>query len=263
VALDPELADAHAWLGGALLNLGHVDEAIAAVNEAVRLEPENGQAYQALGRAYWAGKGDFAAAIPAFRKAIELNPEAGYSYLQLGLLLAWEGKYEEAEAICRRAVELQDQYISGNAGLQVVGANARLGYVFYLQGRYEEAIREYERGLAFVASSDHALKERTSIEITMKIGAAYLRMGRAEEAARFFDRALKSFDARVAKGADDPYTRYYIACLLALRNDEEKALDVLERVYASLPALTAARARRDPDLDNLRGRPRFEAILNG
>ena len=263
VALDPELADAHTWLGGALLNLGQVDEAIASVNEAIRLEPENGQAYQALGRAYWAGKGDFAAAIPAFRKAIELNPEAGYSYLQLGLLLAWEGKYEEAEAICRRAVELQDQYISGNAGLQVVGANARLGYVYYLQGRYEEAIREYERGLAFVASSDHALKERTSIEITMKIGAAYHRMGKAEEAARFFDRAFKAFDARVAKGADDPYTRYYIACLLALRHDEEKALDMLERVYATLPALTAARARRDPDLDNLRGRPRFEAITNG
>jgi tetratricopeptide (TPR) repeat protein len=263
VALDPKLADAHSWLGGALLTLGQVDEAIAAVNEAIRLEPENGQAYQALGRAYWAGKGDFAAAIPAFRKAIELNPEAGYSYLQLGLLLAWEGKYDEAEAVCRRAVELQDQYISGNAGLQVVGANARLGYVFYLQGRYEEAIREYERGLAFVGSSDHALKERTSIEITMKIGAAYLRMGKAEEATRFFDRALKAFDARVAKGADDPFTRYYIACLLALRADEEKALDMLERVYASLPALTAARARRDPDLDNLRGRPRFDAIING
>jgi tetratricopeptide (TPR) repeat protein len=266
VAIDPELADAHMWLGTALLNLGQVDDAIVSIEEAIRLEPENGQAYQALGRAYWAGKGNFAAAIPAFRKAIDLNAEAGYSYLQLGLLLAWEGKYEEAEAICRRAVELQDQYISGNAGLQVVGANARLGYVFYLQGRYDEAIREYERGLAFVASSDHALKERTSIEITMKIGAAYHRMGKAEEAARYFDRALKAFDARVAKGADDPYTRYYIACLLALgggADDVERALDVLERVYASLPALTAARARRDPDLDNLRGRPRFEAITNG
>ena len=266
VAIDPDLSDAHSWLGSALLTLGQVDEAIAAINEAIRLEPENGQAYQALGRAYWAGKGDFAAAIPAFRRAIELNPEAGYSYLQLGLLLAWEGQYEEAEAVCRRAVELQDQYISGNAGLQVVGANARLGYVFYLQGRYDEAIREYERGLAFVSSSDHALKERTSIEITIKIGATYFRMGRSEEAARFFDRALKNFEARVAKGADDPYTRYYIACLLALRGregDADKALDALERVYASLPALTAARARRDPDLESLRGRPRFEAIANG
>jgi serine/threonine protein kinase/tetratricopeptide (TPR) repeat protein len=261
IEIDPELADAHNWLGAGLLTLGQVDEAIASINVAIRLEPGNGQPYQSLGRAYWVGKGDFAAAIPAFRKAIELNPEAGYSYLQLGLLLAWEGQFEEAEAVCRRAVELQDQYISGNAGLQVVGANARLGYVFYLQGRYEEAIREYERGLAFVASSDHALKERTSIEITMKLGAAYHRWGRSDEAARFFDRALKAFDQRVAKGADDPYTRYYIACLLALRGDADRAFDVLGRVHASLPALTAARARRDPDLDTLRSDPRFEALL--
>jgi len=260
LTIDPDLADAHLWLGSGLLTLGQVDEAIAEVQLAIKLEPENGQAYQGLGRAYWVGKGDFAAAIPPFRRAIELNPEAGYSYLQLGLLLAWEGLYDEAEEVCRRAVELQDQYISGNAGLQVVGANARLGYVFYLQGRYEEAIREYERGLAFVASSDHALKERTSIEITMKLGAAYHRLGRAQEAARFFDRALKAFDQRLAKGADDPYTRYYIACLLTLRGETDRALDMLERVATLLPALTAARVRRDPDLESLKGNPRFEAV---
>ena len=261
IEIDPDLSDAHVWLGSGLLTLGRVDEAIAAVTEALRLEPENGQAYQSLGRAYWVGKGDFAAAIPAFRKAIELNPEAGYSYLQLGLLLAWEGRYEEAEAICRRAVELQDQFISGNAGLQVVGANARLGYVFYLQGRYPDAIREYERGLAFVGSSDHALKERTSIEITMKLGAAYHRWGKPEEAKRFFDRALKAFDHQVAKGADDPYTRYYIGCLLAMRGEVDRAFDVLKRVHKSLPALTAARLRRDPDVENLREDPRFTVLL--
>ena len=62
-------------------------------------------------------------------------------------------------------------------------------------------------------------------------------MGAAEEAARHFDRALKMFDARVAKGADDPFTRYYIACLHALRGDAERALDSLERVAAVQPAL--------------------------
>ena len=260
IELDPDLPDAYVWLGAALLNLGQVDEAIAAINDGIRVDPENGQAYQSLGRAYWVGKGDFASAIPAFRKAIKLNPEAGYSYLQLGLLLAWEGQFEEAEKVCRRAVELQDQYISGNAGLQVVGANSRLGYVFYLQGRYADAIREYERGLAFVRSTDHALKERTSIEITMKLGAAYHRWGRTEEAGRFFDRAMKAFDQLVAKGADDPYTRYYIACLLALRGESERALEMLERVHRALPALTAARIRRDPDLETLKGDPRFDVL---
>ena len=257
LALDPDFAEAHMWLGAALLQQGRTDDAIAEMREAQRLDPQNGMVYQALARALWVGKGDFAGAIPLFEKAIELNPEAGYSYLQLGLLLAWEGRFERAEEVCRRAVELQDQYISGNAGLQVVGANARLGYVFYLQQRYDEAIREYERGLAFVASSDHALKERTAIEINMKMGAAYHRMGRSADAARHFERAQKMHAALSARGADDPFTRYYIAGLHALRGDRDRAFDSLERVSARYPELTAARMRRDPDLDSLRGDSRF------
>lgn len=261
LSLNPNLAEAHTWLGASLLNRGKIDEAIAAMKEAVRLDPEDGQAHQGLARAYWVGRGDFAAAIPEFERSIELNPEAGYSYLQLGLLLAWEGRYEEAERICRRAVELQDEYLSGDAGLQVVGANARLGYVFYLQGRHQDAIREYERGLAFVSSSDHALKERSGIELNAKLGAAYLRLGKHEDASRFLDRAVKSFDSRVAKGADDPFTRYYIAGVHSLRGDKQRALDFLERVAKALPALTAARLRRDPDFDTLRDDDRFRALL--
>ena len=261
LSLNPNLAEAHTWLGSALLNKGKIDEAITSMKEAVRLDPEDGQAHQGLARAYWVGKGNFAAAIPEFQKSIELNPEAGYSYLQLGLLLAWEGRYDEAEQICRRAVELQEQYLSGDAGLQVVGANGRLGYVFYLQGRHADAIREYERGLAFVSSSDHALKERTTIELNAKLGAAYLRLGKQNDANRFFDRALKAFDSRVANGADDPFTRYYMAGVHALRGDAPRALDSLERVAKALPALTAARLRRDPDFDTLRDDDRFRALL--
>jgi tetratricopeptide (TPR) repeat protein/predicted Ser/Thr protein kinase len=257
IALDPDFSDAHMWLGTALLQKGRTDDAIAEISEAIRLDGENGQAYQALARALWVGKGDFAGAIPLFEKSIQLNPEAGYSYLQLGLLLAWEGQFARAEEVCRRAVELQDQYVSGNAGLQVVGANSRLGYVFYLQGRHEEALREYERGLAFVGSTDHALKDRTVIEINMKMGAAHHRLGHAAEAARHFDRALKMHGALTARGADDPFTRYYIAAAHALRGDADKALDSLERVAARYPPLTSARLRRDPDMESLRGNERF------
>jgi tetratricopeptide (TPR) repeat protein len=260
LALDPELADAHMWLGSALLGLERIDEAIVAIREALRIEPENGQAHQGLARAFWVGKGDFPSAIPEFEKAIELNPEAGYSYLQLALLLAYEGQYDRAIDVCRRAIDLQEQYISGNAGLQIVGAHARLGYVYYLTGRHDDALREYERELAFVASGDHALRERTLIELNVKIAAAYKRSGRADDAERHFQRALKAFDARVATGADDPFTRYYVACLHALRGDTERALDSLERVSRHLPALTAARARRDLDLQSLRDEPRFQAL---
>jgi tetratricopeptide (TPR) repeat protein len=230
------------------------------MREALRLEPDNGQAHQALARAYWVGRGDFAGAIPEFERAIELNPEAGYSYLQLGLLLACEGQYERAEEVCRRAVELQDQYISGNAGLQVVGANTRLGYVYYLQGRYDDALREYERGLAFVASSDHALKDRSAIELNVKMGAVHHREGRTADATRHFGRAVRMFDGLIAKGADDPFTRYYIASVHALTGATDAAFESLERVASKFPALTAARLRSDADMEPLRSDPRFAKL---
>jgi len=262
LALNPELADAHMWLASALLALGNIDDSIAAVREAIRLEPDNGQAHQGLARALWVGKGDFAAAIPEFERSIELNPEAGYSYLQLGLLLAWEGQYDRAEDVCRRAVELQEQYISGNAGLQIVGAHSRLGYVQYLRGNYDDALRSYEREMAFIGSSDHALRERTQIELNMKIGSVYFRQGKTDEASRHFNRALKAFDARVARGADDPFTRYYIAALLAMRGERDRAIDSLRHVAEKFPALTAARAQRDPDLALLRDDPAFQQLLH-
>jgi serine/threonine protein kinase/tetratricopeptide (TPR) repeat protein len=260
LAIDPDLADAHMWLASSLLTQGRTDEAIAESREALRIEPDNAQAHQALARAYWVGKGDFAAAIPIFERAIALNPQAGYSYLQLSLLLAWEGQLDRAEDVCRRAVELQEQYISGNFGLQIVGAHARLGYVHYLKGRYDEALREYERELVFIGASDHALRDRTLLEINVKIGAAHLRLGHVEDSERHFGRALKSFAGRVATGADDPFTRYYVACLHALRGDAVPALDSLERVARSLPELTAARARVDVDLVSLRDEPRFRIM---
>jgi serine/threonine protein kinase/Tfp pilus assembly protein PilF len=258
--LDPDLADAHMWLGAALLEIGQTSEAISEIREALRIEPENGQGYQTLARAYWVGIGDFKSAIPMFERAIELNPEAGYSYLQLSLLLAWDGQLDRAEEISRRAVELQEQYISGNLGLQIVGAHARLGYVHYLKGEYVEALREYEREMAFIGAGDHALRDRTLLELNVKVGAVYLRQGRQEDAERHFGRALKSFDSRVANGADDPFTRYYIACLHALRGDRDRALDSLELVAKRLPKLTAARARLDVDLASLREEPRFLAL---
>jgi serine/threonine protein kinase/tetratricopeptide (TPR) repeat protein len=261
LALDQDLADAHMWLGTSLLSIGRTDEAIAEIREALRLEPENGQAYQSLARAYWVGIGDFKSAIPLFDRAIELNPEAGYSYLQLSLLLAWDGQLDRAEEISRRAVELQEQYISGNLGLQIVGAHARLGYVHYLKGDYDGALREYEREMAFIGAGDHALRDRTLLELNVKVGATYLRQGRKDDAERHFERALKSFDSRVANGADDPFTRYYVACLHALRGDRDRALESLDRVAKSLPKLTAARARVDVDLQSLREEPRFRALI--
>ncbi len=261
LALDAANARAHAWLGHAYLNQGRYEEALASIRQAVRLEPDNAAARASLARAYWIGKGQIDEAIGEFRKVLSLNPEGGYAYLQLALLLSLRGRYDEAEQVAATAVDLQERFISGSEGMQIIGAHSRLGYVRYLQGRYDEAIAEYEREMAFISSGDHALRERSTIEVAQKLGAAWLRKGESERAHRYLSMAAKAFEDRVAKGADDPYTRYYMADLEALCGNTDRAIAHLERSFAVLPAISAVRARVDPDLDNLRSDQRFIALL--
>ena len=68
--------------------------------------------------------------------------------------------------------------MSGTQGLIVVGAHTRLGYVHYLAGRYDDAIREYHRELTFLIHAEHALRERSVIEVQQKLAAAYEPAGR-------------------------------------------------------------------------------------
>ena len=183
VALKPDSAEAHIRLGETLADLGQIDEGIAEMHEGLRLAPDNAEAHANLARNYWMGKGDAELAITHFRRALALNPDAGYTHLQLALLHALRGELDEAEREARAAVVLQEQAMSGTQGLLLVGARSRLGYVFYRRGQYDEAIREYRRELEFVSMSDHALRERTTIEICQKLAAAYQRKGDRGERA--------------------------------------------------------------------------------
>jgi len=64
--------------------------------------------------------------------------------------------------------------------------------------------------------------------------------------------ALRLFEARLAAGADEPFTRYYIAALYALRDDGAAAREHLQYPLTKLPAFTRWRLPRDPDFDLVR-----------
>jgi tetratricopeptide (TPR) repeat protein len=262
LAIDPSMAEASTWLGAALLGKGQAEEAIAILQAAVQLEPNHARAYQGLARAHWIGRGDFKPAIEALEKGVSINPQFGYAYLQLALLYSETGEFAKAEAAARHAIELQEQYISGEEGLLIVGAHTRLGYVYYRQGRYEDAVKEYQSELVFLSASDHWLKDRSLIELHQKMGAAYLRLGQDADAKRHFKVALRGFDERVARGADDPQTKYYIAIIYALKDDAERAVRYLTEVAAALPNLTRARAASDPDLENVRAALKAAGLIS-
>ena len=248
LAIRPDDADAHVQRGDTLLAMGRPDEAIAALQHGVRLKPDRATAYGSLARAYWLGKGQVDEAIKEFEEMLRLNPEAGYTHLQLAMLYTLRGDFAAAERVARDAIRLQDQVMSGTTGLIIIGAHSRLGYVLYRQGLYDEAILEYRRELELLAVGDHILRDRTSIELNQKLGAVYRRKGDLANAEAHERVAIERFDARLSAGADEPFTRYYLATLFALRGDAEKARAHLELPLKEVAAFTRWRLPRDPRL---------------
>ena len=189
--------------------------------------------------------------IAELRTALALNPEAGYTHLQLSLLEALNGNLDAAEASARQAIELQERAMSGTEGLLIVGAHARLGYVHYLRGDYDAAYAEFRRELEYVTTSDHALRERTLIELHQKLSAVHHARGETAEAARFGDLSIQAHARRVAAGADDPATRYYVAAVYARRGDVEHTREHLALPLSRLPQFTRWRLPRDIDFDRV------------
>ena len=257
IALKPTFADARAWLGLSLLNIGRVSEATASLREAVALDPDSVNAHQGLARALWMGEGHVDEAIQELRRAVALNAEAGYSHLQLAFLEALNGELDAAEASARRAVALQEQALSGTQGLLIIGAYSRLGYVHYLRGAYDDARDVYFKERDFLAATDHGLRERALIELHQKLSAVYDAQGQAQEAEHYAALATTAFDARLAAGADDPATRYYVAAIHARRGDVARTVEHLQPALARYPLFTAWRLERDPDFARVRTDPAF------
>lgn len=259
--LHPGMVRAWREMGGALVSLGREDEGIEAIRRGLELDPEDAGALAAMGRALFVGCAQFKEAAEYFDKALLHNPEGGWYALQLSHCAALMREFERGEAAARRAAQLQEALLSGQDGIRIVGSYMRLGHLAALQGRYKEAVGHLQRELAFLQSVDHALRSRISIELHMRLGAAYLRLGRADEARVALGVGLASFEQRIRLGADDPFTRYYAACIYALRGERQEALACLAKTVKMRRRFTVARARIEPELESLREEPRFQELL--
>jgi serine/threonine protein kinase/tetratricopeptide (TPR) repeat protein len=259
--IDPQNLLALAGLAGVRLAEGRSDEAIGLATRAVDLDPTNLPARSTLARAFWIGKGLIDDGIATLDRARAHNPDAGYVFQQLALLKAIKGDLHGAELEAERAVALQESLKSGTEGLLMVGSHVRLGYVRYRQGRYDAALASYAREQAFLADHDHALKGRLQIEILQKQAAAHWRKGDREAADKAFAEMVKAYRARQSRGADDPFTKFYVASLHALRGDAVEAVRHLADCVRVRPALTRVRASLDPDFDAIRGDEAFRALI--
>ncbi len=248
-------------LGMTLVAHGRVEDGLESLRRALALAPEDPRVLAGVARGLFIGQGDFPAAAEFYAQAVERNPQAGWYWLQLAHCYALLRDFSRGERAARRAIELQEAFLSGQQGVQIVGAYMRLGHLVALQGRAGEAEQAFASEIAFVERLDHALRSRIRIELNMRLGSALLALGERERAESAFATALEAFAHRVALGADEPFTRYYAAATHALRGERDVAMALLERSVRDSPAFVQARARIEPEWDGLRSEPRFKRLV--
>jgi TolB-like protein/class 3 adenylate cyclase len=112
LALDRNLADAHAHIGAAMVFIGRGRESEARIQEAFRLSPRDTGAFRWM---HYAGiarlvLGDDAEAVTWLRRCLEANPNYPIAHFMLAAAFALLGSLEEARAAVRAGLSLDPTF---------------------------------------------------------------------------------------------------------------------------------------------------------
>jgi TolB-like protein/Tfp pilus assembly protein PilF len=232
--LDPELADAHAFVASVYQEQWRWAEAEAEYRRALELNPNDVAAH--LGLADWLlCQGRMDEALSWSRRARELDP-IGVTGLSNGWILFHARRYDEAIQELRSVVTVHPDYAA---------AHWFLGFSLIGKGQAEEAIPELEKTVSLMKRSPG------SIEL---LATAYASAGRRREAIRLInglkERRRKSY---VPAGA-------FINPYLALHEYDE-AFVWFERAYQEQSSILQY-LKVHPFFDPVREDPRFASLLH-
>ena len=164
---DPKNADAHGNLGAALIAAGKPEEAIEMLEQALSLNPKRPSWYisnLALARLV---TGKPQEAITMMQDLVSSRPDNAEAYRGLATVLTFQGRYEEALSMGKKAIKLRATPEAAPYFYWWTGAP------YLMIGQYEEAIAAFKKSIS-----------RWSENVYSHIGliAAYSLAGRMEDA---------------------------------------------------------------------------------
>jgi tetratricopeptide (TPR) repeat protein len=203
VELQPSDPNVHHRYGVAAGKSGNYEAALAAFTKAVELDPDDA-AYQvnrgiALRRL---DRGD--AAVAVHQEAVRLAPNSAYAYDRLGTALAYAGRAEEALAAYTKAVEIGENDAELISNRAIALSN---------MGKSEAALAGFEKAVS-LSPEDPILRRN--------LGAALYRLGRANEALAVFRQGTE-LDPANAELFD------HLGIVLSDQRRNEEALEAFEK----------------------------------
>lgn len=243
-------------------------KAKAAAKKALELDDTLPEAHTSLAFVLHVYDLDFDGSEREFQRAIELNPNYATAHHWYGIeLLASLGRFDQAIRELKRALELDPLSLP---------INGTLGRTYYFARRYEEAIEQLRKtlemdpsfyyahwnlGSALVANGaigaaiEEYQKARALSDDPLVLGLlarAYASSGNTMEAEKFLNQLNELSKKRYVPA-------YSIALVYLGLGNKEETLRWIEKSYQDHANLVYFKV--EPLLDQLRGDPRFEALL--
>jgi TolB-like protein/Tfp pilus assembly protein PilF len=232
--LDDSLAEAHASLGLIATEELEVNRAVTELERAIQLNPNYATAHHWLGLAL-ATLRQSDRSIGELKRALELDPLSMIINADLSIIYLYAHRYDDAEAQARKTLEIDSRSFV---------AHYYLGAALQLTGRLKEAIPEFQKAVEL---------NNDPYSIAM-LAQAYARNGQTDEA-----RKLLAHLNEMAKSAEVP--DYALATAYTSLGEKDRAIEALEHGFAEGNKSYLFLLPGDPFLDDLRGDPRFEALV--
>ena len=249
IELDPSsarawagIADCHSFLH---LYFGGQEEAVEAADEAslraLELAPEAAEAHASRGLALFVSR-KWADAERELARAIEIDPRLYDPHYIFGRITFSEGKIREAASHFREACAIDREAFDS----------------WYLLGmclrRLGEVTRAGAADLECIESAKRRVAQHPDDTRAWTMGAAVLAgLGEPERAASWVARAT-------AIDSDEPIILYNAACVYLRLGRADEAIACLESSVGH-GGLSREWLLNDPDLDPVRGDPRFVRLL--
>jgi tetratricopeptide (TPR) repeat protein len=238
-----------------------------AANAAIALDPNVAEAHAALGLIAWAVQSDFNRAEAELGRAISLDPNFASARQWRALSLTYIGHTDEARIEIQKALALDPVSMPLLAADGMISYYSRNYQDTIDKGRrmleMDPAFREAHIMLGQALEAQHdwtgAEKEFQTVDLassgdsegSARLAHVYALTGRSARARDILDKLLKpSADQFV-----DPYQLTFVFTALG---EKEMALEWLEKAVRQHTAIIM---KVDPYLDPLRGEPEFQRLL--
>jgi adenylate cyclase len=246
-AIDPDYAKAWALMALAQCELrfiyGQDVDALPAAERALELDPKLAEAHCVKAR-YLLEDGQDENARRQIEIALQLDPDSWEVNKEAARVTFRQGRTKEALGHFAKAAEVMDADYQAS-GMLVTCCQA-LGDAEGVRKAAQDTLARAEKAIAQDPGNGFALG----------YGAVALAsLGEAQRSKEWINRALLI-------DPDNLIMRYNLACALAsYTRDTEAAIDLLGPYFERVSVSELKHSDVDPDLDPLRGQPRFEQMV--